>query len=107
MRMLGVVVLHRDPIEPRSEILLGVGHQVAGERLEVGHVGGVLGRDDEAEVVAIVDTAFGECAPIGLVVFRIEHAASGAVLGDTVALQIGDMGGERRRARPCGGQHAP
>ncbi len=99
VRMLGVVVLDRDPVEPRSEILLGVGHQVAGERLEVGHVGRVLGRDDEAEVVAIVDTALGKGAPIGLVVLGVEQAAGSAVFGDAVALQVGDMGRERRRAR--------
>ena len=67
--------------------------------LKVGHVGRVFWRDDEAEVVAIVDTALGKGAPIGLVVLGIEQAAGGAVLGDAIALQVGDMGGERRRAR--------
>ena len=50
-------------------------------------------------MVAIADTAFGECAPIGFVVPHNEQATGGAVLGDAVALQVGDMDGERCRTR--------
>ena len=52
--MLGVPVIDGDPIELGAEVLLHLADQLAGEALEVGHLGGILGRDDESEMVAII-----------------------------------------------------
>lgn len=46
--------------EPSAEIGLHVLGEVAGEGLAIGHVAGVLGRDDEANMMAVVLAAFGE-----------------------------------------------
>jgi hypothetical protein len=65
--LLGVPVIDADPIELRAEILFHLAHQIAGEGLEVRHLHGVVGRDDEAEMMPIVLAALGEGAAIGVV----------------------------------------
>ena len=45
MRVVGVPVIDRDPVELRAEVALGVGHQLAREGAKVGQLGRVLGRD--------------------------------------------------------------
>src|SRR5215469_2026183 len=42
MGIVGVPVIDRDPIEPGPEIAFHLGHEVAGEGLEVGHFSGIL-----------------------------------------------------------------
>jgi hypothetical protein len=53
------------PFELRTEIALGLSHQLAGKRLQVGELLRVVGRDDEAEMVTVTLTAFGKCAGVG------------------------------------------
>ena len=43
VRMLGVPVIDGDPVELRAEILLHLADEVAGEGLEVGHLGASSG----------------------------------------------------------------
>ena len=54
MRIVGIPMVDGDPIEPGAEIGFHLAGKVAGEGFEVGHFGGVFGRDDEAEMMAIV-----------------------------------------------------
>jgi hypothetical protein len=42
---------------PVPEIALHLADQVAGEGLEVSHLGGILRRDDEAEMMPVVEAA--------------------------------------------------
>jgi hypothetical protein len=60
----------------------------------------VVGRGDEAEVIAITGAALGECAVVSVVALGIEHAAGRAVLGDAIAPQVFKMRGERRALDP-------
>ena len=60
MRMGGVVVVDGDPVELGAEIRRHLLHEVSGEGLEVLELVGVLGGDDEAELVAVVLAAFDE-----------------------------------------------
>jgi hypothetical protein len=55
----------RDPIEPGPEIALHLGCQVACEGFGIGHLGGILRRDDEAEMmpVALAASREGHGAP--------------------------------------------
>jgi hypothetical protein len=78
--IVGVPVVDPDPIEPRTEIALGLRDQVSGESLEIGELLGVLRRDDEAEVVAIAFAALGEGAVVGIVALGIEHPSGGTLL---------------------------
>ena len=78
--IIGIPVVDPDPIELGAEISLGLRHQIAGERLEVGELLRVLWGHDEAEMMAISFAALGECAVVGVVVLGIEQAAGSAVL---------------------------
>ena len=62
MRIVGVPMIDRDPVELGAEILLDIEHQLARKRLEVAELGRVFGRDDEAEVMAVILAALGEGA---------------------------------------------
>ena len=98
MRIVGVPVIDGDPIEPGPKIGLHLPREVAGEGAEIGHLGGVFGRDDEAEMVAVVGRPIGEGCVIGAIVFGIEHPRLLAVESDALALQIGDVRRQRRGA---------
>ena len=78
--IIGVPVLDPEPIELRGKIPLGLRHQVAGERLQIGEPLRVLRGHDEPEMMAIPFAALGECAVVGVVVLSVEQAAGGAVL---------------------------
>jgi len=93
--MAGVVVIDSDPVELRAEILLHLPHQVAGEAFQVVEFGGVLGRDDETELVAVLAAAVEERLAVGLVFERRIGAALVAVARHPIAFEIAQM-------RDCG-----
>ncbi len=64
-----------DPIELGAEVLLHLADQLAGEALEVGHLRRVLGRDDEAEMMAVILAPLGEGLGIGILGLRVRTAA--------------------------------
>ena len=72
VRVVGVPVIDGGPIELRAEILLHLAHQLAGEGFEVRHIHGVLGRDDEPEMMAVLVGALREGAAVNLVALRAE-----------------------------------
>ena len=99
VRVAGVVVIDRDPVEPRAEVGLHRLHQVAGRRPEVGQLDAFLGGDDEAELVAVVAAAVEEgAAVLGVALGGIDLALL-AVAVDAVALQIAQMSVNRLGAR--------
>ena len=57
VRALGVEMVDRDPVELGPQVLLDLRHQPPDIRLEVGIVGAVFRRDDEAELVAVMGAA--------------------------------------------------
>jgi hypothetical protein len=103
VRIVGVPVIDRDPIEARPEIALHLGHEVAGERLEVGHFSGILRRDDEAEVMPIVMAAAREGRRIEPVLRGAEHVGFLAAARDTVTFEVGNVGRQGRRASGTAG----
>ena len=98
MRIIGIPVIDRDPVEFGSEIALDIRHQLACEGSQVGHLSRILRRNDEAEVMPIFLASFSEGAFIGDVRSRIEHTGVCAIAGDAIPLQIADVFGERCRA---------
>jgi hypothetical protein len=98
MRIVRVPVIDGDPVESRAEIALGVGHQLASEGAKIGHLGRVLGGHREPEVMSVVLATLGECSGVGLVGPAIEHPRVHAVAGDALALEIGDVLRQWRRA---------
>ena len=100
MRIVGVPVVDRDPVQFGSEIPRDVGHQLAGERAEIAELGGILRRNDESKMMAVVLAAFGKGAFIRRIRPRVEHPGVRTVARHALALQIGDMLGivaERKR----------
>src|SRR6266851_274131 len=70
MRMAGIKMVHGDPIELRSQVTFEFGHEVAGEAGEVADLRAVLGRDDDAKLVAVVLAAIEEGVAVGPVLRR-------------------------------------
>ncbi len=88
VRIVGVEMIDRHPVEARVEVALHPGHQVAHEGFEVVELGPVLWRDDEAELVAVAVAAFQELLAIGLVACRVIELAGLAVARDAIALDV-------------------
>ena len=98
MRIVGVPMIDGDPIQVGAEIARHVVHQLAREGAQIGHLGGVLGRHDEAEMVAVALAALGECISIRGLAGSIKEIGIAPIAGDTVPLKIRDVPGERRGA---------
>ena len=91
VRVAGVEVIDRDPIEPGAEILFHLPHHIAGESAKIGEPVAIFGRDDEAELMAIFTAALNEGSPIRPVAIRSIELSSPAVPGRSVALQVVKM----------------
>jgi hypothetical protein len=61
MRMPGVEMVDRHPIEPHAEVLLHLSHHIPGEGPQVGKAVAVLRDNDEAELMPIPPATFCEC----------------------------------------------
>ena len=86
--IVGVPVVHPNPIELRAEIALGLRHQIPGELLKIGELLGILRRDDKAEMMPVPFAAIGERAVVGIVVLGAEHPAGGALLRYAFPAQV-------------------
>src|SRR5262249_32264404 len=100
MRVLGVPVVNRYPLEPAPEITLRQRHQVSGKGLEVGQLGRVVWRYDEPEMMPVALAPLSEGAMVGVIPLGIEHATGGPVLGYALTPHIGQMSTERSSAPP-------
>ena len=88
MRMAGVEVVDRDPVELRSEVFLHLLHHVAGEGAKVGKLIAVFGRDDESELMPILAPLLQKRAAIRRVSLRSVEPAFLSFPVGPVALQI-------------------
>jgi hypothetical protein len=67
-------------------------HEVAGVFGEVGKIRAIFGRDDEAELVAIILAALKEGIAIGAILGRRIELATLAIARGAVALDVAQMG---------------
>ncbi len=58
VRMAGVVVIDRDPVEAGAKVGLHLLHEIAGSRAMIRELHALLGRYDEAELVAVFPAPF-------------------------------------------------
>ena len=97
VRIVCVPMVHSHPVQWGLQVDLHAAHQLAGETLQIFQLQAVLGRDDEAELVAVIQTAFLK----GLEVGRIGVSAVGLALlpiaGDAVALDVAKVNSHRVR----------
>src|SRR5258707_6334377 len=91
MRMAGVVVVDGDPIELGAEILLHLCHQPADEGFEIFVLDTVLGRDDEAELMAVAVAALEESLAVHPVLLRAIELPGLTITGQAVALAIAQL----------------
>lgn len=85
--MLGVPMVDRPPVQSGPEIARHPAHGITGESAKVGKLVGVIGRDDEPEVMSVALATLREEARIHLTAVGVKHSAGRAVAGDAVALQ--------------------
>ena len=95
VRIVGVPVIDPHPIQPRSEVVLHLPDEIAGEGSKVRHLGCVLGTDDEPEMMPVITGALDEATQIGIVRGGVEHPGRRAVFGDTLSPEIGEMRSNR------------
>ena len=91
VRIVGVPVIDRHPIKLSAEVPLRVGHQLARESTEVGHLTRVLGRHGESKMMPVLLAPPGESLCVGVVGSRVEHPGFSAVAGDALAFEVGDV----------------
>jgi hypothetical protein len=88
VRVPGVEVIDRNPVELRAEVVLGLCHHPADKRLKVIILGTILGGDDEAKLVPITRPAFKERASVGASIAGTVQRAALAIAGRAIPLQI-------------------
>ncbi len=86
VRVGGVEVIDRDPVEAGAEIALDLPHQIAGEGAEVRELCPVLRGDDQAELTRVAFRAIEKGAAIGAVRRGGVKLAGGTISGDAVTL---------------------
>src|SRR3546814_10707065 len=79
VRIVGVPVIDRDPVEARLEILCHVGHEVAGEAPEVADLPGIFRPDDETDMMTIILAARCEVGAVSAVALRVEQDRNSVV----------------------------
>ena len=91
VRVVGVPVVDGHPVEPRAEIRLHAGHEVAGVGAQVAELGRILGRDDEPELMAVVLDARLERLGVGPVLGRRIDLPALTFASDAVALDVAQV----------------
>ncbi|MNF83434.1 hypothetical protein D3C84_657590 [compost metagenome] len=95
VRVISVPVIDRHPVEAGAEVGFYPAHQVAGVGAQVVELLGILGRDDEAELVPVFPAPFLEGLHVGLVGERAVGLARIAFATHAVALDVAQVA-ERR-----------
>jgi hypothetical protein len=91
VRMASVVVIDRDPAEFRPEVSFHLGLEMAGGLARVGQLRGVLGRDDEAKLMAVVAASVEESATILHIALGRIDLAPRAILRHAVPFEVAQV----------------
>ncbi len=103
--VIGVPVVHRHPVQLGTQVLFHPLHQVAGIAVQVFQVRRILGRDNEAELVAILLTALLEISQIGIITQSAVGPSRFSIPAHPFALdiaQVGDRGTRPGLGEPAG-----
>ena len=92
VRMAGVEMIDRHPVEFGLEIGLHLAHHVAGEAAQIGQAVAVLGRDDEPERVAVFGSALDKGAAVGVIGVTAVELTPPAIACGAVPLEIAQVG---------------
>jgi hypothetical protein len=91
VRVASVVMVDRNPVELRPEVIFHLLHQIAGRLARVGQLRAVLSRDDEAELMAILAAPVQEGAAILRVALGRIDLALLAILRHAVPFEIAQV----------------
>ncbi len=100
VRVVGVPVIHRHPIQPRPQVGFHAAHQMPGVGAQVVQLGAVLWRHDEAEMVPIVGGPFLEGIKVGFISLRPVGPSRFAISARAVALDVAQVFRQGLRAGP-------
>ena len=90
---------------PRSSCILQ--HHIAGEAPQILDAVGVLGRDDEPELMPVLAAAIEEVLAVGIVGVRSVEGAAAAVARRALALEIAQMRVRLATAKLQAGRSVP
>ena len=93
VRVTGVVMIDRDPIEGGVNVPLHLSHEPTREGLQVAECDAILGANDEPELMAVLSGALGEILCVNLLLQRRVGMPALTVQCDAFPLQIAQMGG--------------
>src|SRR5581483_5583738 len=91
MGMAGIVMIDRDPVEPRLKVLLHLPHKVAREALQIRHFIGVFGRHDKAELMPVLSTPLDKGLAVSVVLKSRIGLPSLPVPIDSIAFEVAKM----------------
>jgi hypothetical protein len=97
--MASVVMIDRDPVEARFQILLHLPHKVAREVSQIGHFVGVFGCHDKAELMPIFSTALDKGLTVSFVLNSRIGSTFLAIPSDSIAFEVAKMGIDRLARR--------
>ena len=100
MRIVGIPVVDGDPLELRAQVPFHLSHQLTGKYPQFANVLRILGRDDEPKLVAIIPPALLELESVCFFVDRAVCLPRRSLAGDTLPLQVAQVGDGRSRPRP-------
>jgi len=96
MRVLGVPVIDRNPVETRAEVPFSFGHEISCKSFDVGKLGGIFRRYNEPEMMPVLATALSKGVVIDVIAISANHPGWRAFFRHVVAVKIGEMSGKRR-----------
>ncbi len=98
MRVVGVPMVNRNPLETRPEVVLHLSYQVAREVTQIFELHRIFGRHNEAELVTISPASLLECIDVGSVVSRAVRLSRLPVPAHAITDDVAQMHGHRSRA---------
>jgi hypothetical protein len=102
VRVAGVVMIDRNPIEGGVKVLLDLSHQSTCEALQVAQCDAIVGANNEAELMAVFSCALGKILCVNLVLQRRVGMPALTVQCDAFPLKIAQVSGDSRsRADGC------
>jgi hypothetical protein len=88
VRMAGIEMVDRHPIELGPEIGLDLAHNVSGEAAQISQAVAVFGRNDESERVAVLGSALDKSAAVGVIGVTTIQLTPPAIARSAVPLEV-------------------
>ncbi|MNN48891.1 hypothetical protein D3C81_1633910 [compost metagenome] len=99
VRVVGIPVVDRHPVEPGTQVGFHARHQLPGVGAQISKFLGILGGDDEAELVPIITSPCLEILQVRIVSGGTIGPAGFTGTPDTLAFDVAQMSEGRARCR--------